>query len=132
MRQVLAEDHPTYEIHNSHCCKHHGCKYGNEDCPVYYGDAPGIICEDCEYELQDIQSQHLFLLYKVTPGIDRQLVAVFDLQDSDVAEFRRIVERQNSPNLPFFELVAADHIVFGTSAMLPTSVLEHVIDKFKE
>jgi len=23
-----------YGIHETHCCLLHGCKYGNEDCPV--------------------------------------------------------------------------------------------------
>lgn len=37
-----------YGVHETHCCVHHGCKYGNEDCPVFSGE---IIqkygCEDC-------------------------------------------------------------------------------------
>lgn len=24
-------------VHASHCCKYHGCKYGDDDCPVYIG-----------------------------------------------------------------------------------------------
>ena len=35
-------------VHQSHCCKLHGCKYGDEDCPVEQGrmtqDGP---CETC-------------------------------------------------------------------------------------
>jgi hypothetical protein len=38
-----------YGVHRTHCCLIHGCKYGDEDCPV----ANGIIeqeypCEECE------------------------------------------------------------------------------------
>lgn len=33
-------------VHNTHCCKRHGCKYANEDCPVYHGLLPGV--EQCE------------------------------------------------------------------------------------
>lgn len=36
-------------VHTSHCCKHHGCKYGeDETCPVVLGDAEGNAgCEYC-------------------------------------------------------------------------------------
>jgi len=26
-----------YGVHATHCCKRHGCKYGNENCPVELG-----------------------------------------------------------------------------------------------
>lgn len=26
-------------VHESHCCKRHGCKYGDKDCPVVSGEA---------------------------------------------------------------------------------------------
>lgn len=35
-------------VHNTHCCKIHGCKYGDNDCPVEFGNLPGIECEICE------------------------------------------------------------------------------------
>ncbi len=38
-------------VHRTHCCILHGCKYGDNDCPVYTGiikqDHP---CEDCSYD----------------------------------------------------------------------------------
>lgn len=36
-----------YGVHNTHCCRDHGCKYSDPRCPVAYGDAPGIPCEEC-------------------------------------------------------------------------------------
>ena len=36
-----------YGGHNTHCCRDHGCKYSDPRCPVAYGDAPGIPCEEC-------------------------------------------------------------------------------------
>lgn len=37
-----------YGVHQSHCCVHHGCKYGNEDCPVVSGEiVQEYACEDC-------------------------------------------------------------------------------------
>lgn len=40
-------------VHNSHCCVDHGCKYGDDDCPVVLGKVPGIYCEQCEDERND-------------------------------------------------------------------------------
>ena len=37
-----------YGVHASHCCVLHGCKYGDEDCPVVSGEIKQeYICEDC-------------------------------------------------------------------------------------
>lgn len=37
-------------VHEGHCCKWHGCKYADADCPVEFGKAvqehPCIECDD--------------------------------------------------------------------------------------
>ena len=44
----------TIGVHASHCCKWHGCKYGDDDCPVVNGDTEQLyLCEDCYWELED-------------------------------------------------------------------------------
>ena len=36
-------------VHTEHCCIDHGCKYGDEDCPVVAGDQKqSHPCQDCE------------------------------------------------------------------------------------
>jgi hypothetical protein len=36
-------------VHVHHCCAIHGCKYGNEDCPVANKELKQIyLCEYCE------------------------------------------------------------------------------------
>ena len=40
-------------VHETHCCKIHGCKYSDNDCPVAYGDSPGN--EACEYCAMDME-----------------------------------------------------------------------------
>lgn len=35
-------------VHDKHCCKKHGCKYFDPECPVEFGSLLGIYCEDCE------------------------------------------------------------------------------------
>ncbi len=39
-------------VHDAHCCPKpgHGCKYGDEDCPVEAGKEPGVSCEACDWE----------------------------------------------------------------------------------
>lgn len=44
----MKESHQFKSVHDAHCCTTHGCKYGDEDCPVVLGTEPGIFCEDCE------------------------------------------------------------------------------------
>lgn len=41
-------------VHSSHCCKWHGCKYGNEDCPVIMGIVEQkYLCEYCDEDLEN-------------------------------------------------------------------------------
>ena len=41
-------------VHASHCCKWHGCKYGDPDCPVVSGEVEQkYLCEDCSYYLEE-------------------------------------------------------------------------------
>lgn len=41
-------------VHTRHCCRIHGCKYGDADCPVYLGfstqESP---CELCQQDPND-------------------------------------------------------------------------------
>lgn len=38
-----------FEVHQSHCCILHGCKYGDADCPVVLGIVKQeYLCETCE------------------------------------------------------------------------------------
>lgn len=41
-------------VHAAHCCKWHGCKYGDLDCPVVNGEVEQEYpCEDCSTVLED-------------------------------------------------------------------------------
>jgi hypothetical protein len=41
-------------VHAAHCCKWHGCKYGDLDCPVVSGEVEREYpCEDCSYYLKE-------------------------------------------------------------------------------
>lgn len=40
-------------VHRTHCCKWHGCKYGDENCPVVKGEVEQVyLCEDCMEDLR--------------------------------------------------------------------------------
>ena len=44
----------TIGVHATHCCKWHGCKYGDPDCPVVSGEVEQeYLCEDCDYYLEN-------------------------------------------------------------------------------
>lgn len=48
-------------VHTSHCCIWHGCKYGDEDCPVALGRArQEHVCQVCseDYGLQTLDEMH--------------------------------------------------------------------------
>ena len=41
-------------VHAAHCCKWHGCKYGDPDCPVTTGEVEQkYTCEDCWHILRE-------------------------------------------------------------------------------
>jgi hypothetical protein len=40
------------DVHTEHCCKWHGCKYGNKDCTVIKGAAQSYPCEFCSMDWQ--------------------------------------------------------------------------------
>ena len=43
-------------VHTEHCCSKHGCKYGDENCPVACGDkVQSFPCEECDEEAQGQQ-----------------------------------------------------------------------------
>lgn len=44
------------DVHDAHCCPQHGCKYSDPDCTVESGQYPGLVCEDCEADVHEVQS----------------------------------------------------------------------------
>jgi hypothetical protein len=42
-------------VHVTHCCRWHGCKYGDPDCPVTSGRlAQEFPCETCDWVVEDL------------------------------------------------------------------------------
>ena len=58
-------DLSKYGVHRTHCCVLHGCKYGDEDCPVESGEIKqDYICESCSMDgikkVEEIQDLLVF------------------------------------------------------------------------
>ena len=52
-------------VHISHCCKWHGCKYGDPDCPVVNGEVEQEYrCEDCYEDVED-EEYHRGVLVRI-------------------------------------------------------------------
>lgn len=44
-------------VHVTHCCLDHGCKYRDDDCPVFTGAAAQMYeCEDCDGQMPVVAS----------------------------------------------------------------------------
>lgn len=56
-RKIVMRTRKFKSVHDAHCCPNHGCKYGDEDCPVVLGKEMGIYCEVCEYNERDPMQQ---------------------------------------------------------------------------
>ena len=53
-----AEPFDKIGAHLTHCCVLHGCKYGDDDCPVEDGSAQQeFLCEECPRNLAE--AEHL-------------------------------------------------------------------------
>lgn len=66
--------------HSSHCCKKHGCKYGDDDCPVHHGhiiqDYPCEWCNDPHSQYLDAAKEMCdpaLLEYDMPPIIKERL-----------------------------------------------------------
>jgi len=60
-------------VHETHCCFEHGCKYGNEDCPVAIGLTKQIY--DCEFCGEDLYPEMTKIEgYVFTPEELKQLL----------------------------------------------------------
>ena len=55
----------TIGVHAAHCCKWHGCKYGDDDCPVVSGEVEQeYLCEACDWDLRD-EEYHREVLVRI-------------------------------------------------------------------
>ena len=96
-------------VHDAHCCKKHGCKYGDDDCPVVLGIEPGVReCEYCAMEstpsemaaIPHIDDNGDLHMPTATPRCDLASVKMErldgDIEELVAADFARTLERENA------------------------------------
>lgn len=73
-------------VHETHCCVYHGCKYGDDDCPVVSGELKQAYpCEECREEHpRDRATRELLMLAQ-------QLVDLLNREDTSVEDYEEVV-----------------------------------------
>lgn len=75
-------------VHGTHCCKIHGCKYEDEDCPVVLGTEKGIQCEECQGAIRVMEQ--------------------FDKVQFEVSEIKDWMEDGSNPTRSMVEFLLAE------------------------
>lgn len=93
-------------VHATHCCKEHGCKYGDEDCPVYLGiikqEYPCEYCEDTNEGNEDNTviggiEAYRQLVYDIAQDIKEMYVG--DVYYTGTYVYNKVLNKQlNKPN----------------------------------
>jgi len=89
----------NYGVHQTHCCLLHGCKYGDDDCPVVSGKVKqDCICFDCEEEgISSIKElQNLIEDNKQKSSIGICYINTTNLSDLDILEQWINMQLENS------------------------------------
>lgn len=84
------------EVHARHCCVLHGCKYGDDDCPVEKGHVEQeYICEQCaEAEISTVEEVKDIVSKRDNWEEDRQkLVIKLSSYDLWLLGYRKLDER---------------------------------------
>jgi len=85
-------NHEESGVHAHHCCKRHGCKYGNDDCPVAYGNLDQEYpCEDCRDDEFDIdKAVWEYLITKMSRFDEKDLALAKALQIEEMIRTKKI------------------------------------------
>ncbi len=53
------------DVHTEHCCLHHGCKYGDDDCTVMsLRNRQSYLCEECAIGLDEKSEERVNRMYQ--------------------------------------------------------------------
>lgn len=66
------KEREDWGVHERHCCPKHGCKYGDEECPVVLGltEKHNTHCEMCEDEYNDPEPLALLMAWRKHESIE--------------------------------------------------------------
>lgn len=96
------------DVHTSHCCEKHGCKYGDEACPVAMKVSPQeYLCEECEQDIYTLKwAEPLALAYA-------RSVAFLDIRAGNYlivdGEKLRLAKPEPKEDIPEPVLMEAQH-----------------------
>lgn len=67
-------------VHTEHCCRVHGCKYGDDGCPVWLGHkSQSHPCESCEvFDLNDVPKIRISEFKKRNDQFDEKYEEVYE------------------------------------------------------
>ena len=105
-------------VHVTHCCLRHGCKYGDEDCPVAAGTHEQMYkCESCDWEEEE--ARHINIPHMVSLLSDQQKQELLALLTAEpVRKVDKIVRccaayfLSRSNATVYFKLHFSDHHVW--------------------
>ena len=96
-----------YGVHQTHCCILHGCKYGNEDCPVASGEI-----------LQEYPCESCVRYFK--PGVAHKITVASDL-------FQSLTDKEQTFYITDQVVTKGEALIFtDASGEIATFVASHV------
>lgn len=74
-------------VHSCHCCVKHGCKYGDEDCPVVLREVmQDYPCEECSEDGTTLAECHLIFKGGTTRTLE-QIMADFRALNEELRRY---------------------------------------------
>ena len=140
-------------VHGSHCCRWHGCKYGDENCPVANGKEKQLyLCEYC-YEDLEHEEYHQQALKNIAEIPNIEAAALWHhermdgkgypdgLKGDEIPKFVRIISVADSYDAMSYkrsyrDMLPQDYILGelekGKGAQFDPEVAEAMIQLIKE
>ena len=110
------------DVHDRHCCKKHGCKYGDINCTVVNGVCEGVECEDCEFDrvvylnyYVDDSSIKYQLSYNERYALDHLSEDIdfnshtFDTLDEAWAKYESLKNKNTTKNYPYCDFTIIEY-----------------------
>lgn len=82
------------DVHKTHCCSEHGCKYGDEFYPVFNGTVEQEYpCEECKPHMLNDGREEPFLRFGSSlDGVDDAIMELLRLSELDYDSFLEVKE----------------------------------------
>jgi hypothetical protein len=99
-------------VHSTHCCKIHGCKYGNEDYPVVLGnEEQEYPCEECSDESDVDDYEEMWEeLKEYLIRAEKELYSIAEKYENDIIEKKRVMGKADGVSLAISCMNTSEHI----------------------